>query len=141
MAKATKEKPSEENQKASMARGVFILPGNAFDEHDGEVFQGLNILKLEVNETAGIFTLKKILFNQKLGKSDKRKPVDVYVAEFNKQEIRMPISASFIGKVKDAKLAVGDTFLVRRDADYSSKEHGTKNCKSYSLKVMSRAKK
>lgn len=122
---------------------TFLLDPTAFGK-SGEVLAGLNILKLNVGEVAGPFVLKKILLAQKLGTgkgADKRKPVDVYVSEFNGQEIRMPVSASFVGKAKDANLAVGDTFLVRRDADYTSKEYGSRECKSYSLNVTARAKK
>ncbi len=106
----------------------------------GEVLAGLDILKLNVGEVGGPFVLKKILPQQSLGggKGKKIKPVDVYVADFNGREIRMPIAASFVGKAKDAKLAVGDTFLVRRDADYTSKEYGNRECKSYSLNITTR---
>ncbi len=111
----------------------------------GETYAGLNILKLEINQVGGPFLLTKILKDQELGSSgkgkNKRKPVDVYVATFNKLEIRMPVSASFVGKAKDNKLAVGDTFLVRRDPDYTSKEYGSRECKSYSLNITKRAAK
>ena len=119
----------------------FVVEASEFGK-SGEVMAGLNILKLEIGQVGGPFTLKKILANQTLGagKAAKgRKPVDVYVAEHNKMEIRMPVSASFVGKAKDAKLAVGDTFLVRRDPDYTSKEYGSRECKSYSLNITKRA--
>lgn len=122
---------------------TFVLDASAFGQ-TGEVLAGLNILTLAVGEVGGPFVLKKILKNQTLGAgaaAKKRKPVDVYVAEHNKLEIRMPVSASFVGKAADAKLAVGDTFLVRRDPDYTSKEYGSRECKSYSLNITKRAGK
>lgn len=121
---------------------TFVLDASAFGS-TGEVFAGLNILKLEIGQVGGPFTLTKILRNQELGVSTgkkKKKPVDVYVADHNKMEIRMPVAASFVGKARDCKLAVGDTFLVRRDPDYTSKEYGSKECKSYSINITKRAK-
>ena len=99
---------------------TFVLDASAFGQ-TGETFTGLNILKIDVGQVAGPFLLTKILRNQDLGgKGKKKKPVDVFVATHNGLEIRMPISASFVGKAKDCKLAEGDTFLVRRDPDYRS---------------------
>lgn len=121
---------------------TFVMDASAFGA-TGEVHAGLNILKLEIGQVGGPFTLTKILRNQDLGGGTgkkKKKPVDVYVAEHNKMEIRMPISASFVGKARDTKLAVGDVFLVRRDPDYTSKEYGSKECKSYSLNITKRGK-
>ncbi len=109
----------------------------------GEAYQGLNILKLQPGEGAGPFKLVKILPEQKLGKgsaASKRKPVDVYVAaDGSGVEIRMPVAASFVGKAKDASLAVGDTFAVLRTEDYES-QFKTKGA-GYALRVISRAGK
>jgi hypothetical protein len=135
-------KASKETAKKLSVPGFVLEPG-AFGQ-TGEVLAGLNILKLEIGQVGGPFILKKILPNQDLGGGkgkNKRKPVDVYVAEHNKLEIRMPVSASFVGKAKDAKLAPGDTFLVRRDPDYTSKEYGSRECKSYSINITARAGK
>lgn len=134
------------DQKSQMKRGTFILEGaaaQAFNQAQ-EVYTGLNILKLKVGETAGVFTLVKILKNQVLGglsAKRKTKPVDVYVATFEGREIRMPIAASFTGKARDSKLAEGDKFMVRRADDYTSKEFGTRNCASYEIAITERAKK
>jgi hypothetical protein len=125
-------------------KASFILPGNAFDDAQGETFAGLNILRLKEGEVGGPFVLKEILLNQKLGENKKMKPVDVYVATptaGSPVDIRMPAAASFVGKAKDAKLAVGDTFLVRRSADYIAKKFGKNNCAAYELKVTIRAVK
>jgi hypothetical protein len=139
---ATKnEKVTSADLKA--ATGAKIDP-SIFDTTQGEEYSGLNILKLEKGEAAGPFVLKKILEKQVLGKAprkgkpDTRKPVDVYVAEHNKREVRMPIAAAFTMKAKEANLAPGDSFLVRRSEDYVSEFGST--CKGYQLKVTARAK-
>ncbi len=110
-----------------------------FDDAEGETFAGLNIVKLKAGEADGPFVLKEILPNQKLGTNKKMKPVDVYVGTKAGVQVRMPIAASFTQKAKDAKLAVGDTFAVKRDADYIAKKYGKQNCASYQLKVLTRA--
>lgn len=120
---------------------TFVLDASTFGQ-TGETFAGLNILKLEVGQVGGPFVLAKINRDSEIGKGKgkKKKPVDVYVAVHNGLEIRMPIAASFVGKAKDCKLTEGDKFLVRRDPDYTSKEYGTKECKSYSINITERAK-
>ncbi len=121
-----------------------IMTAEQFRALNGEKFAGLNILKLEPGTGGGPFTLTKILPKQDLGGGagkGKRKPVDVYVAEDSaKVEVRMPIAASFTGKAKDAKLAIGDSFAVFRQDDYTSKKFGSK-CASYEITVTGRAKK
>lgn len=136
--------------KKGMKVGGLFMDAAAFNNLGGETFAGLNILKLLPGQAAGPFTLTKILPNQKLGDDDggkkgKKKPVDVYVAvDDDKTEVRMPVAASFVGKAKDAKLAVGDTFAVMRGENYKTKFDG-KNSEprgaSYLLKILSRASK
>lgn len=120
--------------------GVFLDP-SAFQKTQGELFAGLNILKLKAGEAAGPFILKNILLQQKLGKDKKMKPVDVYVADHDGLELRMPAAASFIGKAKDSNLGVGDTFLVYRDEQDYTSNFGKKDCASYQIKVTARASK
>jgi len=120
--------------------GTVIIDSAAFDSMEGETFTGLNILKLTPGQAAGPITIKEILLNQKLGKDSaakKRKPVDVYVGEFNRAQIRLPVAASFVGKAKDAKLKVGDVIAIKRGDDYTS-QFKTRGA-SYELKVLTRA--
>ena len=132
--------PAPEDTIQAVAR--FKMDPNAFDAIEGELYAGLNILKLKPGEAAGPFILKNILFEQDLsptskGKKKKMEPVDVYVAEFAGKEIRMPIAAGFTAKAKDANLSIGDKFLVKRVDDYVSKDWGTKGA-GYELKIIAR---
>lgn len=118
-----------------------FIDAAAFGNMGGETFAGMNILKLEVGKAAGPIVIKKILKDQILGKGSaakKRKPVDVYVGELNKIEVRLPVAASLVGKLKDAKVGVGDTIAILREDDYVS-QFKTRGA-SYILKVISRAK-
>jgi hypothetical protein len=135
-----KEKP--DNTVAGLTTGGFIVPGNTFDDTEGELFAGLNILRLKPEEAAGPFTLKEILKKQDLGKGGAKrqfKPVDIYVASFNKTEIRMPIAAAFVKKAQQSGLKVGDTFYVKRVADYVAKQYSKANCADYQIKITVRA--
>lgn len=123
----------------------FNMAGDAFDTAAGELIAGGNILKLAPGEAAGWFVLKEI----KVGgfvpkpKADKKgvvtqgEPIDVYIAKHGDREIRMPIAAGFLGKAKDASLKVGDTFGVKRTADYANAHGGTG--KGYEIKITARA--
>ena len=135
---ALESKQSE--QLAEMKAGSFLLSDpDAFDTAKGEKFAGLNILKLKPGEAAGPFVLVNILRDQQLGDSKKKmKPVDVYVASFGNQEVRMPVAASFVGKAMDSKLGIGDTFLVKRLEDYTDKKYG-RECHAYALNITARA--
>ena len=137
---ALEAKQSE--QLAQMKTGTFLLADpSAFDTAPGEKFAGLNILKLKPGEAAGPFLLVNILKDQKLGEKNKKmQPVDVYVATFAHQEVRMPVAASFVGKAQDSHLAVGDTFLVKRLEDYTDKKYG-RECQAFALNITARATK
>lgn len=135
--------------KAQMRTGGIFMDADSFNKMGGETFAGLNVLKLLPGQAAGPFTLKTILLNQKLGDDvkgeKKKKPVDVYVAvDAENTEVRMPVAASFVGKAKDANLAVGDVFAVLRGENYKTKfdgKNGEPRGASYALKIISRAKK
>jgi hypothetical protein len=109
-----------------------------FDNLGGESFVGLNLLDLDVGEADGPFVLAKI-DPTVFGSGKAAKTIDVYCANKGSTEIRMPISASFMVKVQEANLKIGDTFYVKRGKNFSSKAFGTDNCKSYLLKVTKRA--
>jgi hypothetical protein len=135
------EQPTGNTVAALTTAGGFILPGNSFDDTQGETCAGLNILRLKQGEAAGPFVLKEILLNQKLGENKKMAAVNVYVATHNGVEIRMPIAAAFVKKAEAATLKVGDTFLVKRVEDYVAKKFGKAGCADYALKITDRAKK
>lgn len=118
------------------------LTSSAFDTLGGEVFAGLNILKLAEGEAAGPFSYLRSV-EQEIPAKGKRKAsvVTVHVAEhlsFPGREVRMPIAAAFLGKADDAKLGAGDVFAVRRSGDYIDKNYGQK-CQGFELRVLARA--
>lgn len=126
---------------AELKTGSVMIDASAFQQLGGETYEGLNILKLNPGQAAGPILIKDILMNQKLGKDSaakKRKPVDVYVGDFNGQTLRLPVAASFVAKCKEAKVAVGDTIAIMRGDDYTS-QFKTRGA-SYVLKVISRKK-
>ena len=111
-----------------------------FDNAEGESFVGLNLLDLDEGESDGHFVVIGIEEKEfKQGKKTDMLPV--YHCKKGTTPVDMPVSASFLTKAEEATLSVGDTFLVKRGKDYDSKDFGTKNCKSYLLKVTARAKK
>jgi len=111
-----------------------------FDNAEGESFVGLNLLDLDEGESDGHFVVIGIEEKEfKQGKKTDMLPV--YHCKKGTTPVDMPVSASFLTKAEEAALSVGDTFLVKRGKDYDSKDFGTKNCKSYLLKVTARAKK
>lgn len=139
MAKKNEPVISAEDLKSAStvpSTGGFVMSASAFDDVDGEVYAGLNILKLKEGEAAGPLVLKEIKLRQQLGTDKSRKPVDVYIAAFNKTEMRMPVAASFVQKAKDAKLSIGEVFYLKRSEDYVAKKFGKAKCAAYELKVI-----
>lgn len=140
-------KSTEKISKNQLNAGSVFIDAASFDSMQGETFAGLNVLKLSPGQAAGPVTIKNILFNQKLGKDSaakKRKPVDVYVGEFNGSEVRLPVAASFVMKMKDANVGIGDVIALKREENYATKhdgKNGDKRGQSYILKVISRAAK
>jgi hypothetical protein len=129
--------------KDQLKGGSVVMDASQFHEAAGELHAGKNILKLQPGQAAGPFVLVEILADQELGTKGRKKlaPVDVYIGEDAAgTRWNMPLAAAFISKVEEAKLAIGDTFLVLRTDDYTSNTYGTKG-QGYSLKVTARAKK
>lgn len=113
-------------------------PGVDFDNAQGESFVGLNLLKLRVGEADGPFVVASLAL-KKFGEGARAKELPQVVGMKGSTPYTMPISASFIARLEDAKLAKGDTFLIKRTEDYTSQE-GTEGCQSYIIKVLNRAK-
>ena len=111
-----------------------------FDSAGGEAFVGLNLLSLEEGQADGPFVLSSIE-PKWFGVGKARKELNQYIAMKGTTPVIMPISASFLMKAEgEAKLQIGDVFGVKRTANYDAKESGQRNCKSYLIKVLSRAK-
>lgn len=113
-------------------------PGIDFDNAEGEAFVGLNLLKLNVGQADGPFVVEQIAMKE-FGEGKRKKEIPQMVAKKGSTPYTMPIAASFIARMEDAKLAKGDTFLLKRTEDYVSSE-GTEGCQSYIIKVIDRAK-
>lgn len=141
MAKKTKKAESTEIPTGAAIKKEYFLDAASFHETEGETYAGLNILKLQPGQGAGPIEITKILKDQQLGKGSaarKRKPTDVYEGQLKGITIRLPVAASLVQKLRDAKVGVGDVIAIFRGEDYESafKTRGA----SYLLKVISRAK-
>lgn len=113
--------------------------GIDFDKAEGESFVGLNLLKLNVGQADGPFVVESITMKE-FGKGSRKNELPQMVARKGTTPYTMPIAASFIARTEDAKLAKGDTFLLKRTEDYTSQD-GTEGCQSYIIKVIDRAEK
>ena len=126
---------------ASNSVGIKIT-GSAFDALGGEVYSGLNILKLAEGEAAGPFRFLKTVTQEMPAKGKKpAQTVTCYVGEhivYPGREIRLPLAASFVKKCEDAALKKGDILAVRRGGDYVDKTY-RQTCQGFDLKVMARA--
>lgn len=116
----------------------IVTDGSEFDELNGELYAGLNILKLNEGQATGAIQIVNILRDQKLGKGKIKnsKPVDVYVGMANGIQVRCPIAASFVSKMKEANVKIGDTVAFKRTEDYKS-QFGVKGA-GYHVKVLAR---
>lgn len=113
--------------------------GVDFDNAQGESFVGLNLLKLNVGQADGPFVVESITMKE-FGKGSRKNDLPQMVARKGTTPYTMPIAASFIARMEDAKLAKGDTFLLKRTEDYTSQD-GTEGCQSFIIKVIDRAEK
>lgn len=127
----------------SSAPASLTLTSSAFDSLGGEVFAGLNILKLSQGEAAGPFRFLKAVEQDMPAKGKKKAETVIcnVVAHlsFPNREIRLPLSASLSAKIDDAALKAGDVIAVRRVADYVSKNFAGQNCQGYELRVLARS--
>lgn len=124
------------------------ITSEAFETLGGEIFAGLNILRLMPGEAAGPFRLLTIEKDKEISGKPGRKAkgavtskVTQYVAEHvgnPGRKVLMPIAASFVAKCEEATLSVGDTFALRRGENYTDKTYG-QSCQSYELRVLTRA--
>ena len=151
MSKETATAPDKTNTPASVEApkvrkpipGTEAIPVGAdgkinFDALGGEKFVGLNVLNIEAGETDGPFVLEKIE-QKEFGVGKSKKMLPQYSANKGTTSVIMPISASFLKKAEEAKLAPGDTFYVKRDRNFTSRDFGTENCKSFLIAVTARA--
>lgn len=150
MSSKNKNLPVEKITKADLSPAVVSdnipasvkLTSGAFDTLGGEIFSGLNILKLAEGEAAGPFRFLKTAIQKMPAKGNKpAQDVTCYVTEhlsFPGREIRLPIAAAFTKKCEDARLVAGDIIALRRTGDYIDKGFGQK-CQGFDLRVIARA--
>jgi hypothetical protein len=109
-----------------------------FDAIDGIEFGGQSeILHIEKDEAAGPFTYAgKNVIDTDIGKA-------VSHSAHNEagEQVRMPLSATFIKAVDMANLGIGDVFYVKRYEDVVGKNGRAKGqtLQVYSIKVVSRS--
>jgi hypothetical protein len=107
----------------------------------GEVFAGLNVLKLQAGQAAQGLKVEKIGEQVVKGRGKekgKTRKIPSYSALAPDGLIyRMPLNKSFLDKAAEAKLAVGDEFTLVCEGAYESKD-GNKGI-GFSLVVTKRA--
>jgi hypothetical protein len=129
---------SAKKQKAPRAlSNVPALTAEAFNKTPGQkVVGGGNVLTIPANTGAGPFIVTHMLERT----LDRRyAPVMVHHAALidgDGTEFSMPAATSFVQKAAEAKLAVGDTFLIWRNDDYFARG---KDCQSYAINITARA--
>jgi hypothetical protein len=109
-----------------------------FDAIDGIEFGGQSeILHINVDEAAGPF----IYAGKNVIDTDIGKAVSHSAHNEAGEQVRMPLSATFIKAIDMANLGVGDAFYVKRYADVIGKTGRAKGqtLQVYSIKVVSRA--
>lgn len=105
---------------------TFIMDAAALADIKGERFAGANILKLGPGQGARDLVVTKIGVQKVKGRGkDKGKTREIpsYAATApDGREYRLPLNASFVAKMQDAKVKVGDTIALARGEDYTSRE-------------------
>jgi hypothetical protein len=132
------QQESAEDRAARMAARTYVADASAWDREQGMEFGGqADILELEIGEVAGPFTY---VGHQPMVLQGRNLTVHIGT-DPQGNNLRLPISASFVRAADQAGLDRGDTFLVRRNDDVKKAEgvgKGT-DMKIYSLKVVSRS--
>lgn len=126
-------------QAAAKAARSYMADDSAWESAGGQEFGGkASVVTIDVGEVAGPFTYSNhVPMTTELG------TVTVHQATTEDgEQVRLPISATFVKAVDQAQLQFGDTFLVRRFEDVEKKRgKGAGNAiPVYAIKVLSRAK-
>lgn len=116
----------------------YLMNAEEWDSAEGQEFGGSSgILDLKVGEVAGIFTYTgHQQINTELGETTVHTALDEDGAQW-----RLPIQATFLRAVDQARLGMNDKFAVRRDEDVKKKRgKGAGNMMAiYAIKVIERA--
>lgn len=139
---ATKKKTEEKGLSIASMKS-FIVSASEINKTEGEVFAGINVLKLEEGQAAAGLVISKIgeqLVKGRGKEKGKTRKIPSYAATApDGMEYRLPLNRSFVDKCTDAKLAVGDTITLVCEGGYVSKE-GNRGV-GYTLIVTGRASK
>lgn len=117
----------------------FRTDASAFAALTGERFSGLNVLKLLPGQAALGLVITKIGVQKVKGRGkekNKVREIPAYSAEAEGKEWKLPLNASLVAKLQEAKVKVGDTIAIARGDEYTSKD-GNKGS-SFELVVQAR---
>lgn len=109
----------------------------SWDSIEGQEFGGQSpIINIEIGQAAGPF----ILLSKTTVSTDIGTAIS-YTASYDGQQVRMPLSATFVKAVDQAQLDTGDEFYVRRTEDVKGKTGRAKGqtLQVYGIKVTKRA--
>lgn len=116
----------------------YVMDPDKFDDLKGQEYGGQSdLLSIEAGECAGPFTYcGHSQITTELGETTSH-------LAFNEDgdQIRLPIQATFLKAIDQARIAVGDVFAIKRWDDQEKKKgKGAGNMMAiYSVKVISRA--
>lgn len=134
---AEQQQENEEDYAARMAARTYVASEADWDNEQGMEFGGqADILEMEIGEVAGPF---RYVGSQPLALEKGSTTVHIGT-DPSGNNIRLPISASFVRAADQARLNPGDTFLIRRGDDVKKLRGVGKgqDMKIYSLKVKTR---
>ena len=121
MAKKSNTSPSLSRE----ALKSFIVSASEI-KREGEVFAGLNVLKLSPGQAAAGLVIAKIGTQVVKGRGKekgKTREIPSYSATApDGNEYRLPLNRSFVDKAVEAKVAVGDEITLIAEDEYVSKD-------------------
>lgn len=137
---AKNSKTSSEDTESTAIEGVKppLMAASEWDAVETPEFGGqADIMALEVDEIGGPF---EYVGHQPMRLEDKDVTVHIGLTTEG-TNMRLPISASFLRAVDQAKLAPGDTFAIKRNDDVKKKNGKGKGnmMQIYSVKVLTKA--
>lgn len=134
---AEQSQDNEEQRAARMAARTYVASEQDWDSTEGMEYGGqADILEMEIGEVGGPFTY---IGSQPLALEKGSTTVHIGTDPHG-NNIRLPISASFVRAADQARLNPGDTFLVRRGDDVKKLRGIGKgqDMKIFSIKVKTR---
>ena len=125
------------NSSSSNGNAEYKIKPINWDSIEGQEFGGqAPIVNIEVGQAAGPFILlSKTTVSTEIGTAIS------YSASIDGQQVRLPLSATFVKAVDQAQLDTGDEFYIRRTEDVKGKTGRAKGqiLQVYGIKVTKRA--